>query len=98
MIQRDRGVWLGTGVRSIHRVEKFMVLRGRYELLIQSQGLAVPQPIANIFARVPQMANGTNAEAYLKQVKEAITSSDVDVLEEAVIAVLPAAELPEQLN
>jgi hypothetical protein len=98
MVRRIKGAWLGTGVRSIHRAEKFLVLRGRYELLVQSQGRTIAPPIAAVFARVPPMVSGTTADAYLVQVKDAVTWSDVDVLEEAVIAIWPVTDLPEQLN
>jgi hypothetical protein len=98
MMQRLNQGWSGSRARSIHRAEKFIVLRGRYELLVGAQGLAVPRPIADMFARVPPMKPGVNADDYLLQVRDAITWSDVDVLEEAVVAVLPATELPEQLT
>jgi hypothetical protein len=98
MMRRVKKAWPGTGVRSIYRAEKFLALKARYELLVQSQGLPAAPVIASIFARVAPTANGADGEAYLELVKEAITWPDVDVLEEAIIGVLPAAELPAQLT
>ena len=98
MVRRVKNGWMGTGVRSIYRAEKFLILRARYQLLAQSQGFAIPPAIAEIFARVPAQADGVTGDDYLVHVKEAITWPDVDVLEEAIIGVLPASDLPEQLN
>ena len=97
MIRLVRNSWRGTGVRSIYRAEKFLLLRARYEAIVQAQDLAPPPMIASMLARVPPMSTGTTAEAYLAQVKDAVTWSDVDALEEAIIGVLPVADLPEQL-
>jgi hypothetical protein len=84
--------------RSFYRAEKFIVLRARFELLSQSQGLQIPVTIATIFARVPPMAQGVNVNAYLQSIKDVITWADIDALEEAVVAITPAEELPEQLE
>ena len=98
MIQRVRGSFFGTGVRAIHRAEKFLVLRGRYEMLIQSADASISPTIAEMFDRVPRMTADSTSDEYLKRVKDAITWSDVDVLSEAVIGALPDADLRDQLN
>lgn len=98
MIQRVRKPFFGTGVRAIHRAEKFLVLRGRYEMLIQSADAIISPTIAEMFDRVPRMTGDSTSDEYLNRVKDAITWSDVDVLWEAVIGALPDADLRDQLN
>jgi len=98
-VRRARSSRDGLGSRrSLYRAEKCLVLRRRYELLAASQNLPIPPPIAEIFQRVPPMPPDITADEYLLQVKDAVTWADVDSLDEAIIAIIPSQELPEQLE
>ncbi len=79
------------------RGDKFILLMNRFKLLAQRQGMPIPVALKDIFDRIPQQT-GLDADAYTKLVSDTFTWPEVDVIEEALIAILPEGDLVEQLR
>ncbi len=79
------------------RGDKFILLMNRYRLLAERQQRELPAAVTALFDRCPSPAGLTAAE-YSRRVTETMTWAEVDLLEEAVIEIIPESGLVEQLR